>query len=65
MINIKIERIKKGYSREYIANLCNTTASTVGRWETGVVYPPLQKIIILADFFNVSIDYLVGRKENE
>lgn len=65
MINLKIERVRNNYTREHVAKICETTASTIGRWETGVVNPPIQTLIKLADLFNVSIDYLVGRKDNE
>lgn len=33
------------------------------RYETGEREPPLSVLIALADFFDVSIDYLVGRTD--
>ena len=33
------------------------------RYETGEIDPPASKLVTLADFFNVSIDYLVGRTD--
>lgn len=65
MINLKLARIKRGYTREEISKICGVCVSTVSRWETGSITPPVQALIKLADLFNVSIDYLVGRKENE
>ena len=34
------------------------------KYETGEIDPPLSKAIVLADFFNVSLDYLVGRSDD-
>ena len=34
------------------------------RYEWGTREPAYQKLLALADFFNVSIDYLVGRTDN-
>ena len=37
---------------------------TIGRYETGVAEPPLQKLLWYADFFDVSLDYIFGRTDN-
>ena len=34
------------------------------RYEKGEMDPPASKTIFLADFFNVSTDYLLGRTDN-
>ena len=34
------------------------------RYEYGTREPAYQKLLALADFFNVSLDYLVGRTNN-
>ncbi len=34
---------------------------TISNYETGKTSPDAESLIILADFFNVTIDYLVGR----
>lgn len=36
---------------------------TYQKYETGEIDPPLSKAIALADFYNVSLDYLVGRSD--
>lgn len=45
------------------ALLFNTSKQTIHNWEAGTREPGIEKLWILADYFNVSIDYLVGRKE--
>ncbi|WP_094603395.1 hypothetical protein SPSIL_014330 [Sporomusa silvacetica DSM 10669] len=37
---------------------------TIGQFETEKTVPSADTLISLADYFNVSIDYLVGRSDN-
>ena len=37
--------------------------SMLARWKSGERLPSLESAIALADYFNVSIDYLVGRDD--
>lgn len=37
---------------------------TINRYETGIRVPDFDTLILFADFFNVSTDYLLGRTEN-
>ncbi len=46
-----------------IAKVIGTTQQYYSEYELGVRVIPLEKINILADFYNVSIDYLVGRTD--
>ena len=43
-----------------IAELLETTQKQYSRWETGEYQIPLDKIVHLAKFYNVSLDYLAG-----
>ncbi len=47
-----------------MAELLNITPRNYQRYETGEVDPPTSKTIFLADYFDVSLDYLVGRTDN-
>jgi len=38
--------------------------SAIGRWETGKRVPDVEKILKFAEFFNVSVDYLIGNDED-
>ena len=40
------------------------TERQYNRYETGITGLSVQKLILLADYFGVSIDYLVGRTDN-
>ena len=36
----------------------------LSKFETGERVPPTETLIVLADFYGVSIDYILGRTEN-
>ena len=44
-----------------IANTLNTSQSTYSKYERGAREVPLDVLIKLADFYNTSVDYLLGR----
>lgn len=44
-----------------IAKILNTSQKQYSRWETGEYQIPFDKVIELADFYKVSIDYIAGR----
>ena len=61
---LKELRVKARYSQKQLAELCETTQVTIGRYEMGAVEPPLQRLLWYADFFDVSLDYIFGRTDN-
>ena len=63
-LRLKDLRVNARYSQKQIAEKCETTQATIGRYETGIAEPPLQKLLWYADFFDVSLDYIFGRTDN-
>ena len=63
-MRIKELRKKKGISQLRLATDLNTTQNTISRYETGEREPGINELIKIADYFNVSVDYLIGRTEN-
>lgn len=55
-------RERKDYTKKYISGILNITPSAYSFYETGKNTPPLVAIEKLADFYNVTTDYLLGRK---
>ena len=49
--------------QSYIGKLFNITRQAVQRWEVGKSEPNISTLIKLADYYDVSIDYLVGRSD--
>lgn len=60
---IKLERTKKGISQAALGELVSVSQQTVGKWEKDVAEPDGETLNKLADYFEVSVDYLLGREE--
>ena len=56
-------RIEKGLSQRELATKTNIQQANISRWEAGLVVPNVMDVWLLADFFDVSVDYLIGRKD--
>lgn len=63
-MRLKELRKKKGISQLRLATELNTTQNTISRYETGEREPGIDELIKIADYFNISVDYLIGRTEN-
>lgn len=61
---LKQLRLNKNIMSKSMAEYLDITPRNYQRYETGEVDPPTSKTIALADYFNVSLDYLVGRSDN-
>lgn len=59
--NIRSLRIDGGYTQQQIANYLGISQNTYSQYEVGVLNYPVDSLIKLADFYNVSVDYLLGR----
>lgn len=46
-----------------LATDLHTTQNTISRYETGERKPGIAELIKIADYFNVSVDYLIGRTD--
>lgn len=65
MNNIKILRIKKNMTQGELASQVHVTQTSVSQWESGKTNPDTQTSKKLAEFFNVTIDYLLGQSEDD
>lgn len=54
-------RIDSGYTQKQIAELLHIKQNTYSQYEIGVLNYPVDVLIQLADFYGVSVDYLLGR----
>ncbi len=61
---LKELRIENRKTQEQIANDLGTTKATIGRYELGSREPKTDMLNALADYFNVTTDYLLGRTNN-
>lgn len=63
MNRLKDLRIEKGLLQSDIAKIINKSERTVGFYESGERDMNTETLAILADFFNCSIDYLLGKSD--
>ena len=58
--NIRSFRKQRHLTQEQLAEILNVTTGAVYKWESGLSIPDITLIIEMADFFNVSVDTLLG-----
>ena len=59
-IRLKELREANGISQQQLANKLGYTQVCISRWESSNRQPNLDDVIIVAMFFNVTTDYLLG-----
>ena len=52
-------RTQAGISQQRLADDLNLSRRAISLWETGRRTPDIQSVLLLADYFQVSLDYLV------
>ncbi len=58
--NIRAYRKQRGLTQEQLAEMLGVSVGAVYKWESGLSLPELRLIMELADFFDVSVDALLG-----
>ena len=65
MINfgLKLRKLRqdKGITQDELANVLDMARSTISHYESSALFPSIEVMVLLADYFNVSIDYLTDR----
>jgi transcriptional regulator with XRE-family HTH domain len=59
--NIMLIRKKKGLSQADLGKIIGTSGDVIGRYERGDIKPSIEVVEKIAESFEVSIDYLVGK----
>ncbi len=60
---LKELREEKGLSIEMLAKELGVSDIAIGRWEKGLRTPNIDTLILVANYFNVSADYLLDLKD--
>lgn len=58
---LKALRKEKDLKQSELAEAINVTQRKISYWETGQLEPDLESLWKLSDYFNVSIDFLIGK----
>ena len=61
--NLKELREERGLSQQKLAEILNTSQQTIFKYEKTLVEPDIETLISMADFFEVSVDYLIGNSD--
>lgn len=54
-------RISNNIYQAELGKILNVTGQTILNWENGIFEPKISQLILLAECFNVTIDYLVEK----
>lgn len=57
---LKELRMEKGLSQRELAKLVNLERTSISRWESETHIPNAEAVVVLAKFFSVTTDYLLG-----
>ena len=63
MSGLREIRIKKGYTQLKVAMDLNISREALSYYENGKRCPDLQMLVIMSEYFDVSIDYLITGKD--
>lgn len=62
--NLKKLRKQAGLTQISVQMKTGIEQALLSKFETGERIPPTETLIILADFYGVSMDYIMGRTDN-
>lgn len=70
IVDMEYSRIRKlredkDLTQEYMAQMLHVNQRTYSRYETGEHAIPLEQLCRIADFHNVSVDYLLDRTDTK
>jgi len=60
---LKELRQEKNLGHVKLARAIGVSNGTISVWENGINEPKMSHLVAIADFFEVSLDYLVGRTD--
>lgn len=65
-VNERIKELRKlkNITQKQLAQFVNLSERGIQNYELGLRSPTCEVLIALADYFDISIDYLVGRTDN-
>ena len=61
--NLKKLRNQKGVSQQKLADTIEVSQQSINKYENHKIEPDIQTLIKLADYFETSVDYLIGHTD--
>ena len=67
MLSEKLYKLRKnsGLSQEQLAEQLKVSRQAISKWESGTAVPESEKLIIISNYFGVSVDYLLKDEEEQ
>jgi len=67
LLSEKLYQLRKnsGLSQEQLAEQLNVSRQAISKWESGTAVPESEKLIIISNYFGVSVDYLLKDEEEQ
>ncbi|MDE5863164.1 MAG: helix-turn-helix domain-containing protein [Lachnospiraceae bacterium] len=62
--NLRLIRKERRITQEQLAEMLDVSRQAISKWESESGYPETEKLILLSQKLNVSIDYLVKEQSN-
>lgn len=62
--NLRLLRKSKGYTQIAVQMKTGIEQALLSKYETGERIPPTETLLRLAEFYNVSMDYILCRTDN-
>lgn len=62
---LKSLRKDKKMTAQELSEALDVPRATITAWEIKRSYPLVDRLVQIADYFNVSLDYLLGRKDKK
>lgn len=63
--NLKKLRFKKGISQQGLADRIGISQQSVNKYENHKIEPDISTLIAIADYFETTVDYLIGRTDEK
>lgn len=61
-VRLKELRSENNESQQELGRVLNMSKMAISHWESGHSEPSIAQLIIIANHFDVSVDYLIGRE---
>ena len=62
--NLRKLRDKTGTTQKQLAEAVNVSQQSINKYENHNIEPYIETLMQIADYFDVSVDYLIGHNEN-
>lgn len=62
---VRALRLQQKMTQEQLADRLGVSYQSISRWENGITYPDIEFLPAIANYFSVSLDYLMGQDDAE